>query len=56
MPTKKTTIKPGEKVTISGQYNNPGGKEVTLVKGHIAPPTNTPGKKFTLVDKTKHKK
>jgi hypothetical protein len=53
---QKKTVKPGETIQISGQYKNPGGKEVTLVKGNTAPPTKKAGQKFVLVDKTKHKK
>jgi hypothetical protein len=51
----KTTLKPGEKVKISGQYTTPGRKETTLVKGEPAPPTPKPNQQHTLVDKTKHK-
>jgi len=51
----KTTLKPGEKVKISGQYKTPGRNETTLVKGEPAPPTPKPGQHHTLVDKTKHK-
>lgn len=55
-------LKPGEKVPVSGQYEvvGPRGKtqkrEVTLVKGESAPPTQKKKQKMKLVDKTKHKK
>lgn len=55
MATKKTYVRPGQPVPISGQYHIPGGKEVTLVKGKPAPPTKKADQKFILVDKTKHK-
>jgi hypothetical protein len=51
----KETLKPGEKVRVSGQYKTPGRKETTLVKGGKAPPTPEEGQVHTLVDKTKHK-
>ncbi len=57
----KDTLKPGEKVEVSGQYEviDPNGKktgqEVTLVKGEPAPPTPKPGETMRLVDRTKHK-
>lgn len=55
-----STLKPGQKVPISGQYEVIGprggktGHEVTLVKGESAPPTMKAGQKMVLVDKTKH--
>lgn len=55
-------FKPGETVTVSGQYEligQKGGKtklEITAVQGKQFPPTPKPGMKFKLVDKTKHKK
>jgi hypothetical protein len=55
---KKEIIRTGEKVKTSGQYKASGtDKEVTLVKGKKTPPNVYGGlNKFTLVDKTKHKK
>ena len=56
-----TNIKPGQPTPKSGQYEITGprgghtGKEVTLPKGHTAPPTPKPGQSFTLVDPTKNK-
>lgn len=56
----KNTLKPGQKVKFSGQYEVIGprgghtGHEVTLVKGEPAPPTMKSGQKMVLVDKTKH--
>ena len=52
----KVTIKPGQKVPKSGQYSGGGRKEVTLVKGEPAPPSQKKGQSYTLVDPTKHKK
>ena len=50
-------IKTGQKTPVSGQYRVVGTKtEVTLVKGHTVPPTASGKTKFTLADKTKHKK
>ena len=50
-------IKTGQKTPVSGQYRVVGTKtEVTLVKGHTVPPTARGKTKFTLEDKTKHKK
>jgi hypothetical protein len=54
--SKKTTVKPGELVQVSGQYETPGRVETTLVKGKPAPPTPKKSQKHILVDKTKHKK
>jgi hypothetical protein len=55
---KKVTVKTGEKAPTSGQYKGSGtNKEITLVKGKVVPPNVQGGSnKFTLVDKTKHKK
>lgn len=54
----KVTVKTGEKAPTSGQYKGSGtNKEITLVKGKVVPPNVQGGSnKFTLVDKTKHKK
>ena len=55
---KQTVKRTGEIVQESGQYIPSGGKtEFTFVRGNKVPP-NPFGKlqKFTMVDKTKHKK
>jgi hypothetical protein len=55
---KKIVLKTGQIATISGQYlAGRTKKEITLIKGDKVPP-NRQGKlpKFTLVDRTKHKK
>ena len=53
----KKKFKPGEKEHPSGQFKEPGKKtEITSVKGKPLPPTSKPGKKWQLVDPTKHKK
>lgn len=55
-----TNVKPGQTTPKSGQYEVTGprgghtGHEVTLPKGHTAPPTPKPGQSFTLVDPTKN--
>ena len=54
----QVVVRTGEIVQDSGQYQPSGGKiEFTFVKGNKVPP-NQFGKlqKFTMVDKTKHKK
>jgi hypothetical protein len=54
-------IKPGQSAPKSGQYEVVGprgghtGKEITLPKGHTAPPTSKPGQSYNLVDPTKNK-
>lgn len=56
--TKKTTgLTPGTKAPESGQYKNSKSPltESTAVKGKSLPP-GPAGGKWTLVDKTKHKK
>ena len=52
----KVKVSVGQKVPVSGQYR-PNGEnyEVTFVKGNKVPPYRN-SKKFTLVDKTKHRK
>ncbi len=51
-----STYKPGERVSVSGQYRNTTtGFEVTLVAGEVFPPTPRPGQVYVLVDPTKHK-
>lgn len=56
--TKKTTVKPGEKVQDSGIYkSDKTGKKATLVKGEPAPPTGKPGEKWKqIVDTNKEKR
>lgn len=57
----KKALKPGELVPASGQYEVIGprggerGREITGVRGKRLPPTQQPGEKYRLVDKTKHK-
>jgi len=52
-------LKPGQKATISGQYEIVGprggktGTERTVVKNEPLPPTLEAGQKYILVDKTK---
>lgn len=56
-----TKIKSGQSAPKSGQYEVIGprggatGHEVTLPKGHTAPPTPKSGQSFKLVDPTKNK-
>ena len=60
MKSSKGPIRPGQKVTRSGQYGIEGprgGKvpgERTLVRGEPAPPTPKSGQRFVLVDPTKN--
>lgn len=57
----KDEYKPGEVAPVSGQYEVVGprgghtGLEITGVKGKRLPPTQHPGEKYRLVDRTKHK-
>lgn len=52
----KKTFNPGTKDHPSGQFKQPGKKtEITSVSGKPLPPTDKTGKKWELVDKTKHK-
>ncbi|MDD5437923.1 MAG: hypothetical protein PHC70_02140 [Patescibacteria group bacterium] len=56
--TKKVTVHTGEKAPVSGQYRPAGSEhEITLSEGDRVPP-NRQGvqQRFTLVDKTKHKR
>lgn len=53
---KSTTVRPGQKAPVSGQYKGGGKNEITLTKGATVPPTQKKGQTYTLVDKTKHKK
>jgi len=54
-------LKAGEKVKTSGQYELLGpngektGKELTLTKGDVLPPTPKKGETYILKDATKHK-
>ncbi|AGK97401.1 hypothetical protein [Clostridium pasteurianum] len=54
-------IKSGQPAPKSGQYEIIGprgghtGQEVTLPKGHTAPPTPKPGQSYNIVDPTKNK-
>jgi len=56
----KPTVKPGQPAPASGQYTLVGprggdkGKEVTIVKGKPAPPTEQSGQKWQLTDPTKN--
>lgn len=54
----RKSYKPGEKAPTSGQYEmvgpRGGGKERTVVQGEPLPPTNRPGQKYVLRDRTKH--
>jgi len=53
---RTTSLKPGIKAPVSGQYKNSGTKtEVTSVKGEPLPP-GPKGSAYNLVDKTKHKR
>jgi hypothetical protein len=61
--TEQQQFSPGEKDAPSGQYGEVGprggrrgNREITHVKGEALPPTDKPGKKWGLVDLTKHKK
>lgn len=57
MSKRKITTKTGGKAPISGQYRPSGVKtEITLSRGDRVPPFEKRAKKFTLVDKTKHKR
>lgn len=53
-------VKPGQTAPKSGQYQEIGpkggkGNEITLPKGHTAPPTKKPGSTYKLVDPSKNK-
>lgn len=55
--------KPGEIVPRSGQYREegprggqPSSTETTVVEGDRFPPTSKPGRRWQIVDPTKHKR
>jgi hypothetical protein len=54
-------MKPGETAPESGQYEIVGprggrtGEERTVTQGEPLPPTNEPGQRYILVDRTRHK-
>ncbi len=57
---KSSGLKPGQTAPKSGQYETVGprggkGPEVTVPKGHVMPPTTTPGSTYKLVDPSKNK-
>ena len=53
----KRIFKPGEIAKSSGQYKNNSTKnEVTVTRGEPLPPTPKAGQRYTLVDRTKHKR
>jgi len=57
MASKKTSLSPGTKATVSGQYRNTTTRtEVTVTRGEPLPPTRAPGQRYVLADPTKHKK
>lgn len=50
------SVKPGQSAPASGQYRPVGGgREITLPKGHTAPPTPRAGQRWQMVDATKNK-
>jgi hypothetical protein len=50
------SVKPGQPAPASGQYRpKSGGPEITLPKGHIAPPSPKPKTPWVMVDPTKNK-
>lgn len=59
--SKSKPLKPGQIAPHSGQYEVVGprggkrGHEVTSVEGERLPPTQNPGERYVLVDRTKHK-
>lgn len=60
MTEKTDQIRPGEKATASGQYQEISpdgveGREVTVVRGEPLPPTTQPGATYRLVDRTRNK-
>jgi hypothetical protein len=60
MKHKTDDIKPGQKATASGQYQEISpdgleGREVTVVRGEPLPPTTQAGATYRLVDRTNNK-
>lgn len=55
---QKIVARTGEKTPVSGQYRPSGSRtEITLSRGDRVPPNNQGAQqRFTLVDKTKHKR
>jgi hypothetical protein len=58
--SKRSGLKPGTAAPVSAQYQQVGprggsGKEVTVPKGHVLPPTPTRGTTYKVVDRTKNK-
>jgi hypothetical protein len=57
---KDKFYKPGQEAPVSGQYGVRGlkgadlGREVTVTRGEPLPPTQKPGQKYILNDRTKH--
>jgi hypothetical protein len=52
----KIQVSTGGSARVSGQYRPVGSsKEITLSRGDRVPPYAGEARKFTLVDKTKHK-
>ncbi|MFA6417076.1 MAG: hypothetical protein WCW61_02685 [Patescibacteria group bacterium] len=52
----KVQVSTGGVAKVSGQYRPASSrKEITLSRGDRVPPYEGEAKKFTLVDKTKHK-
>jgi hypothetical protein len=57
MTTNKSTLTPGTKAKVSGQYKNTTTRtEVTVTRGEPLPPTPKAGQRYVLTDPTKHKK
>jgi hypothetical protein len=59
MAKKVSGLKPGNTAPASGQYQEVGprgglGREVTSVRGEPLPPTTTPKRSYTLVDRTRN--
>ena len=57
----KKMYKPGEKAPASGQYEIIGprggrtGKERTVVRGEILPPTPSRGQQYRIADRTRNR-
>jgi hypothetical protein len=60
IPMSNKTVRPGQTVPRSGQYEIQGarggntGKERTMVRGETVPPTPKSGQSFKLVDPTRN--